>query len=291
MPEFFTAIALSDFDGMHLGHNNLINTAKNYADKHGLKAVAFNVSPVNAKEKVLFTKEEKLSEFININTEPVFYPIDIELLNKGLNNFINKILIDEYKCKAIFISEDFIFGNDKVTKEKLNDLNDSLKICIMPKLFVNNTRVDSGVIADLIKEKNFTLAQELMGRSYSIQGKVTSGKQLGRTIGFPTANLKAPVEKLLPPNGVYVTQTIYNGNYYNSITNVGVNPTVSGKSQSVETYIFDFSEDLYNKDITVNFFYPIREEKTFRSVDELMNQISKDECFAREYLKSNHKIM
>ncbi len=284
MPGFNTAIALSDFDGMHLGHINLIDSAKNYAHENGLKALAVNLVhdlSEDTERKFILTSEEKSALFKETCIETICYSV-----GESFIEFIKNILIDKYNCKAIFISEDFVFGKEKDINKKLSQFSDRLTVTVLPKLYVNNTPVDSGVIAHLIKEKNFSQAEKLMGRPYNVFGNVTSGKQLGRTIGFPTANLKAPDHKFLPSNGVYVTKTSFNGNCYNSITNVGVNPTVSGKAQSIETYIFDFSEDLYGKDITINFYKHIRDEKTFASVEELMNQISKDEAFAREYLKT-----
>ncbi len=284
----YTAITLGNFDGIHLGHRKLISSIKQYAEKYSLKSIVFSFFP---HPKTFFNSEgfqtifscyekERIIEELGID-ELVQFPFTKDFANKEPEDFAD-FIFNNLKCKVLVVGEDYCFGkNRKGDFNLLKEIGDRKGAEVIKILSVmdNGIRVSSTRIRRCIEERNFIETQRLLGSPYFILGKVTEGRKIGRKIDFPTANIVAPDYKLLPDDGVYLTKTIYNGNIYKSITNIGKNPTVGGKKKTVETYIIGLSADLYGKEIKVLFYGFIRNEQKFVSVDELKNQISKDiEC-------------
>ncbi len=284
----YTAITLGNFDGIHLGHRKLISSIKQYAEKYSLKSIVFSFFP---HPKTFFNSEgfqtifscyekERIIEGLGID-ELGQFPFTKDFANKEPEDFAD-FIFNNLKCKVLVVGEDYCFGkNRKGDFNLLKEIGDRKGAEVIKILSVmdNGIRVSSTRIRRCIEERNFIETQRLLGSPYFILGKVTEGRKIGRKIDFPTANIVAPDYKLLPDDGVYLTKTIYNGNIYKSITNIGKNPTVGGKKKTVETYIIGLSADLYGKEIKVLFYGFIRNEQKFVSVDELKNQISKDiEC-------------
>ncbi len=281
----FTAVTLGNFDGIHLGHKKLISAVKDYAEKYSLKSVVFSFYP---HPKSLFNAEsfytifsphekERLVENFDIDVL-VQYPFTKEFANMEPEDFA-EFIFDEIKCKVLIVGEDYCFGKDRKGNfdllKKIGDKKDALVIKIS-SVKDNDIRVSSTLIRECIKNRKFDDAFRLLDKPYFIIGKVIEGNKIGRTIDFPTANIIAPQDKILPPDGVYLTKTMYNGAFYKSLTNIGKNPTVDGKEKTVETYIFDFDKKIYGDEITVCFYDFIREECKFNSIFELKKQIVSD---------------
>jgi len=322
----FTAVTLGNFDGIHLGHMKLISAVKKYSEEYSLKSVVFSFYP---HPKVFFYTHDKQSEtfmsefeetekrmaslphyeefytiFSNYEKERIIagmevdelieYPFTLDFANMEPEDFAC-FIFDKIMCKVLIVGEDYCFGkNRKGNFDLLKHIGDKkgAKVIKISAVKDNGIRVSSTRIRKSINEKNFDEASRLLGKPYFIMGNVVEGKKNGRILSFPTANIVAPKNKLLPSDGVYVTKTFYNGNLYESITNIGMNPTFGGKKKTVESFIFDFNEDLYGKEIVVCFYKFIRSEKKFNSLSELRNQIILDKKMATEFFfkHDNFKI-
>ncbi len=292
---FSTAIALGNFDGLHLGHLEVLKTMNFYANEYNIKPLVIYFSPhpytFFKKEvfKAILPENEKHCLLQDLGYADLAFPFNNHLISMGIKYFVQKVLVGIMNCKVLVINENFQFGADTNSIEKLKPIakESKVELIIVPHYIYDDITVRASYVKKLINERNFPLANKLMSCPYFASGTVINGKKLGRSLGFPTANIKAPADKYLPPNGVYVTKTLFNGDLYPSVTNIGLNPTVNGQSKTIETYILDFSQDLYGKDITVYFHKWIRDEISFSSLELLMEQITKDENCAREYFNSN----
>jgi riboflavin kinase/FMN adenylyltransferase len=195
-----------------------------------------------------------------------------------------QLLVEKYNVKGIIVGFNYKFGYRNLGNIKLlEELKDlfNYKLYIMDKCLYKNDIISSTRIRNAILEGNFIEATEMLTRPYSLCGEVVHGRKIGRTIGFPTANLSINKNYILPKIGVYYTNIKVNNNVYKGITSVGNNPTVNGKKLTVETYILDFNEDIYGNFIEVSFIKKIRDEKKFNGLEELKNELEQDKNFAR----------
>ncbi len=290
----FTAVTLGNFDGVHLGHKELINSVKKYAEMYSLKSIVFSFFP---HPKAVFGAEifytifspyekEKVIEGFGVN-ELVQYPFSKKFAAMKPEEFA-RFIFDDIKCRVLIVGEDYCFGKDRRGNFDLLKAIGNKKGAVVVKISsvkYKGVRVSSTRIKECIKDRNFGEVSKLLDKPYFIIGTVLQGKKIGGKIDFPTANIIPPKDKLLPPDGVYLTKTLYDDNSYYSITNIGKNPTVGGTERTVETFIFDFDQELYNKEIIVCFYGFIREEYKFSSLDELKNQIETDKNKAIKVFK------
>ena len=294
-----TVVTIGNFDGIHIGHKKLITTTKKYAIEEVLKSVVITFSPhpleiikntspffyiFSEEEKDIEMKKEHIDYFIK-------YPFTKEFSNIEPQDFVD-MLIENLNCKILIVGEDYCFGKNrsgnvdilkKIGEEK------GIKVIKIPNIIIDGERVSSSIIRDCLLNRNIKKANLLLNKPYYVFGKVVEGNKLGRTIGFPTANIIPPKNKLLPPDGVYITKTRYGNKVYDSITNIGKNPTVNNVDRTIETYIFDFNENIYNKDIEVDFYDWVRSVKKFSGIDELKGQIAKDINVANNFFKLQNK--
>lgn len=294
------AIAIiGNFDGVHLGHQYIINKAKELGKKHNLRTVAitFNVHPrtlfdPSFKPQYLSTMDEKVTRLKSFGIDEVYViPFTKEFASTSAREFMKLTLKEELNIEMLLIGYDNRFGkrNDMECFEDYHQYGNELDIKVIlanPLDVPANTsdtespgmvRVSSSHIRHLIAEGKLQEATACMGTPYSITGTVTHGYQEGRKIGFPTANIIPPDTKLLPPNGAYETVVIVNGQEYRSMTSIGTRPTYdNGDNTMIETNIFDFNEDLYDKNITILFIRKLRNEQQFNSVEELKQQLQAD---------------
>lgn len=289
-----TAIALGKFDGIHLGHRKLIETAMEKAGEEGIKSAVFTFTnhPINLIEgrmvvKMILNIEEKERLLNELGLD---YAFDIafteEIRHMSPERFIKELLVGRFKAKHVFCGAEHRFGAraaGDVDLLKKMGAELGFETHIIDRVDVDGRPVSSTYIRHLIENGLMEECEKYLGRYYSIGGKVVEGNKLGRTIGFPTANLVADDALVTPSNGVYVTYCICNGKRYPSVTNVGVKPTIGNYNKNAETHIFDFDEDLYGRDIEVEFLKKTRDERKFGSVQELSEQINRDCMTAREY--------
>lgn len=281
-----TVVTIGNFDGLHIGHKKLITTTKKYALNNNLKSIVITFSPhplevIKNKNPFyyIFSEEEKALEIEKENID--FFikcPFNKDFANITPDEFIN-ILIDKLNCKILVVGEDYCFGKNRTGNiDTLQNIGKQkgIKVVKISTIIINGERASSTLIREAINNKNIKKANLILNKPYYILGKVVEGNKLGRTIGFPTANIIPPKNKLLPPDGVYITKTQIDKNTYASITNIGTNPTVNNLHKTIETFIFDFNENLYDKIIKVCFYDYIRGVKKFNDLQELKAQISKD---------------
>ncbi|AEV69024.1 bifunctional riboflavin kinase/FAD synthetase [Acetivibrio clariflavus] len=289
-----TGIGLGNFDGLHIAHMALINTLINESKQRGLESVlySFTKHPENIIRKKLFTplitstgKKIKLLELTQLDYT-YFEEFDEQFSRMSPETFVKDILVDRFKMKLAVAGYDYRFGykgqGDVAYLKELGQKY-NYKVITIPAIKVDDEIVSSTLIRKYVKKGDMESAFKLLGRHYSITGVVEKGKRIGNTLGFPTANIYPEEYLLMPLDGVYVTRTLLDGKIYNSITNIGNNPTFSEQKKSIETYILDYSGNIYGKDIEVFFLKKIRGEKKFNSIDELVEQIRRDIEKARQY--------
>ncbi|WP_069789385.1 bifunctional riboflavin kinase/FAD synthetase [Cyanobacterium sp. IPPAS B-1200] len=293
------AIALGNFDGLHRGHQRVINSIFkiNNPDIYPT-LVTFTPHPqeyFTGKKKQLLTpipEKAKLLEKMGVK-QLILLPFDRELATLSARAFVKDILVEKINAKYISIGSDFRFGYQRQgDAHKLQELtaenNIYVNITAEEKIDVNDsfTRISSSDIRRALGEGNLSLAEGMLGRKYTLKGKVIKGKQLGRTIGFPTANLDIDKQKFLPKKGVYKVIVHQNNIYDNQllgVMNIGDRPTVDGTKTTVEVHILNWEGDLYNKVLEVELLKFLRPEKKFNSLDELKEQITMDCQVALEY--------
>jgi len=289
-----TVIALGNFDGVHRGHQEIINRTVKSAEAGGLKSAVFTFSNHTRTllEKVPTVKninypEEKAAIMEEMGVDYLFnIPFTPEILNMSPEEFIDEILIKKFRIREAYCGFNYHFGHKAEGNPEVlmrAGMKKGFGIHIQEPFTIDDIVVSSTYIRKLIEEGRMEECAKFMGRLYSIGGEVVVGNKLGRTIGFPTSNIMIDETMASPSNGVYITYCIYNGVKYPSITNVGVKPTIGTYNKNVETHIFNFNKELYGKQIKVEFVKKTRPEMKFSSVEELSNQIKNDCIAAKAY--------
>lgn len=273
-----TAVALGKFQGLHRGHMLLLDKIISLKNE-GLTSVVFTINVPSAQS--IYLPEERFAILEKCGVDvAVECDFSESFASMSPETFVRDILVDRLHAAYVVVGEDFKFGyNRKGTVDRLVQfgIKYGFRVIAFEKLRVDDEVVSSSFLRTLIERGDLEHVSRYMGRDYSLTGIVAQGKQLGRTIGFPTVNLYPPAEKMLPPAGVYETQLYIDGESYQGITNIGDNPTVDNDGRlRVETHIIDYSGDLYGKKLTVFFKRFIRREIKFHSVDELKKQIATD---------------
>ncbi len=284
-PEHICA-AIGNFDGVHLGHQRLIDECK----RHGYKSAVITFSPhpsVFLKKMPnypLITPMEKKAEIFGGLGIDYFIIIEFNELiaSTSKDKFIE--LLKKMNIKSIVCGYDFTFG--RRGEGTAMDLQNDFELYVIPKYVIDDVRVSSTYVRELLGVGNVELANRMLGRSFSIRGKVVYGSQKGRVIGFPTANIDYK-NYYLPLNGVYAVYVIVNGKRYLGMCNIGHNPTFNfAANKRMEINIFDFNENIYGEVIEAFFIKRIRDEKKFASINELLNQMNSDKNRCKEILNS-----
>ncbi|MBR3785517.1 MAG: bifunctional riboflavin kinase/FAD synthetase [Firmicutes bacterium] len=281
------AVALGNFDGVHLGHQELIKKAVERAKADGLKAAVFtfsnhpkNLLPKEKKVKNILYKEEKAKIIEDLGVDYLFnIPFTKAIMTMPPENFVQELLLDKFNMKAAFCGFNYHFGfkaqgNPDILREI--GAREGFDVTEMPAYKIKGDIVSSSLIRTLIASGQVEKCETYMGRHYAIGGEVVVGNRLGRKLGFPTSNLVIDQDMVTPPNGVYITYCTYNGVQYPSVTNVGIKPTIGHYTKNVETHIFNFNKELYGKEIKVEFLKKTRDEVKFDNVRDLSEQIVRD---------------
>lgn len=281
------AIALGNFDGIHIGHQRVIQPIFDYP--HLIPSlVTFIPHPqeffTGTRKQLLTPIPEKCQILENLGIQQlILLPFDRDLAHLSPEKFITNILIKQIKAQFISVGEDFKFGyqrqgNAEFLQTLANKYNIKVSITKEQNLTINNEslRISSSYIRESLLTGKPELAMQMLGREYQIIGEVIEGQKLGRKIGFPTANLRVSSEKFLPKIGVYLVQIALENQHHWGIMNLGYKPTVDGKNISIEVHLFDFNDNLYHKKITVKLIKFIRNEQKFNSLEALKKQIQID---------------
>lgn len=287
-----TVISLGKFDGIHRGHELLME--KLSAKKEdGLKAVVFtfDIPPKKSVEqieaKVLTTNEEKVHIFENMGIDYLIEcPFTKEIMCMEPEAFI-EMLVTKLHVKCIVAGDDFHFGHNRRGDYHMLQKYAYIyqyEAVIIPKMQEDDRDISSTYVREELMAGNIEKANHLLGYRYFVEGIVAHGNQIGRTIGIPTINQIPEKEKLLPPFGVYLTEVYIDDQRYYGVTNVGCKPTIKGDNPvGVETHLLNFKEDIYEKKVTVEFIKRVREERKFQNVEELKEQMMHDIAYARTY--------
>lgn len=286
-----TIVTVGKFDGVHKGHEKLLETMEENANGRQKVVLTFETSPKaflnHDANKTIVTEMEKqmLCDSRNIDVY-LKMPMKKEFLSYTPDEFAGKILKEKIGATTIVCGPDFRFGtkaSGDVEFLRKNQKTYGYSLIVVEKEQYHNRDISSTAIREKILAGEMKEVNEMLGHPYMIIGKVEQGKKLGRTLGLPTANILPDETKLLPPKGVYKTVVNVAGKRYQGITNIGINPTVeSGMQVKAETHILDYNADIYNEIVQVEFYDFIRPERTFESVEELKAQIEKDIEACRE---------
>ena len=294
-------LALGVFDGLHIGHQAVIRTVIDAAKSDGGLAgiLTFEPHPIRvlapqlAPRRILASLNHKRDMLSHLGVElMVVVNFTEEFANCEAEDFLQSLLQSAQDLKTLAMGEDWKFGRQRggdVSLLKNFGQRHDIKIHAVKPVMTDGERVSSTRIRQAIRDGNMRAAAAMLGREYKILGSVVKGRQLGRTIGFPTANLDVYNEQL-PADGVWcVEATLKNGKVVDGVANLGLRPTVeSGNDvrRSLEVHLLDFSGDLYGEDIEVSFLQHVRPEQKFANLDELQAQIQKDVEFCRNFCKS-----
>lgn len=295
-------VTIGTFDGLHKGHQLILDKVKELASEINGETVVFTfyphprviTSPNESNLRLLTTKEEKTKLFEKYGIDHlIIYPFSKEFAAMEYSEFVSKILVEQIGTKCLVVGYDHKFGKDRQGSfdylercaEKYN-----FKVVKMDALAVDHDNISSTKIRAALQEGDIRKANHYFGHEFTLHGTVVGGKQLGRQLGFPTANIEASDKyKIIPGYGVYAVVVEIGGRQHKGMLNIGTRPTFNknADNRSIEVNIFDFSEDIYGQKITLNFIDKIRDEQKFSGVDALVQQLQKDKQAAIEILKGN----
>ncbi|MCG8475505.1 MAG: bifunctional riboflavin kinase/FAD synthetase [Cytophagales bacterium] len=297
-PEY-AVVTSGSFDGVHLGHQKILQHLRNTADKYGGETVLLTywphprlVLPHESSEplRMLMSMEEKIEALKGLGLDHlVILPFSRTFSQKAPYDFIKEILVEGIGTKRMVVGYDHRFGKNREGNFnflKKNALHFGFEVEEIARQDIDQKAVSSTQTRLLLLEGKVDLAAKLTGRNYRLIGKVEEGKQIGRKLGFPTANLRPVFEhKLIPLTGVYAVRAKWNNQHLSGMLNIGFNPTVKGKHQTIEVYLFDFSQDIYQEEITIEFVQRIRNEVNFENLETLQQQLVADESACRRILE------
>jgi riboflavin kinase / FMN adenylyltransferase len=299
-----TRMALGNFDGIHRGHRRVIapilqsanlQSANNDDTEAHPTVVTFHPHPrqfFTGQPLFLLTPlEEKVQLLENLGlAQLILLPFDQAIASLSPAEFVEKILVQTLQAKQISIGENFYFGKGRAgTAQDLQAIaaHFNIQVDIVPLHTDDGDRISSSAIRQALSQGDPVRSRQLLGRPYSLMGEVVQGKQLGRTIGFPTANLKLPPDKFLPRKGVYRIVAWGDDMRWDGVMNLGDRPTVDGTTLTAEVHLFDWTGDLYGKQLTIELISFLRSEQKFSSLDALKAQIQMDCQMARSALPSD----
>ena len=293
-----TIFTLGTFDGVHIGHTAILKKLTQNTNNGEFESTVLTFFPhprmvLQGKSnlKLLNTIHEKIDLLEKIGIENlIIHPFDESFAQLSAEDFVKTVLVDQLHIQKIIIGYDHRFGKNRTANiEDLTDfgLKYGFEVEQLSVQEVNEISISSTKIRTALENGKINLANEYLGYSYFLSGTVVKGKQLGRTIGFPTANISLEeAYKLMPKNGVYVVASEIDGKTVFGMMNIGFNPTVQGENRTIEVHFFDFDLDIYDRQIRVAVLHRIRSEEKFGSVELLTNQLKKDQDFSKNYIQN-----
>lgn len=281
-----SAVTLGKFDGLHRGHQKLIREITRLRGD-GVASVVFALA--SEERPYLLSPEEKREMVSQYNIDCMINcPFIPEILSMEPEEFIRKILKEKLKAAYVVVGTDFRFGHKrKGDAALLQSLQDqyNMKVFVLEKECHGQREISSTYVKEALAAGDMELVHTLLGYHYPVKGTVQHGRQLGRRLGMPTVNLIPEPGKLLPPPGVYFSDVYSAGRQYRGVTNIGYKPTVDGSFLGVETYLYDFHQDIYGREAEVRLRHYRRPEQKFESVEALKRQMQKDIASGKEYFR------
>jgi riboflavin kinase / FMN adenylyltransferase len=291
-----TVLTLGVFDGLHLGHQWIMQTVVERARAIGAVPTVITFDPhpravlhPESAPPLLQTFDQKTEGFGVLGIEQtIVVQFTKEFSSIRAEDFLKDLVVDRLHAKEVYLGKGFAFGHNREGNiELLKRMGRELGFVAgeVPELKLRGRRVSSSQIRQLLVAGRVNLARRMLGRPYGVEGRVERGSERGHKLGFPTANLH-PQNRVIPRNGVYVTGTLIDGQWRRSVTNVGLRPTFADATEpSVETYVMNWDGDLYGDVVRVRFLYRLRDERKFSSIDELKTQIARDAQRAQSYFE------
>jgi riboflavin kinase/FMN adenylyltransferase len=281
-----TALAIGNFDGVHKGHQKMLDTLKKVSYDFGVPSViyTFREHPINVMNKanvqpLLYSNEEKAELVEQSGIHTLFFEDFSKVREIEAEDFVKEILVDKFNVSAVVIGADGKFGKkgmgDSVLLEKMSKTY-GFSVFVVEEVKLSGVVCSSTEIRKRISEGHIDKANEMLTRPYSVKGEVVRDKQLGRTYGYPTANMMINSIYIKPKRGVYATEVVIDGVIKKAITNVGTTSFDNDDKERIESHILDFSGDLYGKTIEVRYLYYMRDFKNFVSTEELKDQLDED---------------
>lgn len=282
------AIALGAFDGVHIGHRKLIDNIVEYSKKNNCKSCVYTFDTLPSGARYINDWDKRIEIFEGLGVDYLYIQeFDTDFKNTSATDFLNK-----YIGEASYVTVGFNFcfgkgreGNTHLLNDYCNKKNIFLEI--VEPVYYGNEIVSSTKIRGYIEKNNFEVARKMLGRDFCVNGTVVHGNAIGRTMDFPTANICVDENRIMPTEGVYATVTEYEGKMYPSVTNYGGKPTFKDNKILLETNLFDFEGDLYDKKITVYFLEKLRNVVRFSSKEELKIQLISDKNKSLEIFKKS----
>ena len=288
------AVALGYFDGLHLGHQAVIKEVVDYAKKHEIRSAVMTFSPnpnqflnKSTSPHLLTPHQEKVRVLKELGVdELIILPFNEELAKMRATDFIQQYLI-EHPVAHVSTGFDFRFGyKGEGEVALLANYSNHFSLNVTPKWELDEEKIGATEIKAYLAEGQLEKVTQMLGRPYRLRGIVVSGKQRGRQIGFPTANLKLSEDYVIPKCGVYAVRVEVRGRHYVGMCNIGHNPTFNFNHQiCIETYILDFDADIYGEELILDFCAYLRDEQRFSSIEKLMEQLAFDRQLVRSYFK------
>jgi riboflavin kinase/FMN adenylyltransferase len=291
-----TVVTIGTFDGVHLGHRKILEQITNNAANSNCESLVLTFFPhprmvlqEDTEMKQLNTLNEKIGLLDNLGVDNlVVHPFDKEFSRLTAEEFVEQVLVGIFKVKKIVIGHDHRFGRNRTANiDDLITFGKTYGFAVeqISAEAIDEVSISSTKIRNALLEGNVELAADYLGYDYSLTGIVSKGKQLGRTIGYPTANIQIDENyKLIPQNGVYIAKSIIGDKPIYGMMNIGTRPTVDGTTQTIEINFFDFKQDLYDQKITVSLLKRMRSEEKFESINALKNQLGIDKATAQEFI-------
>ena len=289
-----TVLTIGTFDGVHLGHQKIVERVVTTARQEGLLATVFTFFPHprmvvqhDKGLKLIHTLEEKKQLLQQLGVDLlVVQPFNEAFAQLSAEEFVSTILVQRLNVKKVIIGYDHRFGRNRTANiddmrlfgEKYGFAVEEISVQEVDEVSVSSTK-----IREALNKGDVTTAEHYLGTPYSLTGRVVHGLKLGRTLGYPTANIQVTEDyKLIPKDGVYAVYSYIDGRKVYGMMSIGKNPTIEGKGASIEVYFFDFNGDLYDQKLTIEFVQYLREEQKFATIDLLKKQLQDDETAARK---------
>src|SRR6266851_5229533 len=293
-PHPFPVVALGNFDGVHVGHQAILKAAIERAHAEHGSAFALTFDPLPAKvllperaPRLILAPEDKAELLRRSGIDGVIVvKFTLELSRLSPRAFVQEYLLGRIGAKAVVVGHSVSFGNKRAGNATVMvelGREFGFDTTVVGPIKVGGIEVSSTKVREMIREADLRSAAKLLGRYHFIHGTVIHGRERGRTIGFPTANIESETE-CIPPDGVYATRVVLDDGAYGSITNIGMRPTFSEKARSIEAHIFSFDRDIYGQRVKLDLIERIRPERKFDSAEALKNQIALDLSKAHEIL-------